>query len=177
MEWWLLRLTVKILAFLRLTVNFFSLRLTEIFKKIISILKGLKLIPIVVKHIYGLRTILGQDTSLQNNITVSTRDGKRQIGAGILFTDNTFTPNGLANEQSLVPSLVRRARNEKKKHWRAEKWPREKVGTRRARLQTVDIFQFSRLMTKLWAVLRLTVNPVETLFCCSLECCVCASRV
>ena len=32
MGWWLLRLTVKNLAFLRLTVNFFPLRLTETLK-------------------------------------------------------------------------------------------------------------------------------------------------
>ena len=30
MGWWLLRLTVKILAFLWLTVNLFPLRLTEV---------------------------------------------------------------------------------------------------------------------------------------------------
>ena len=35
MRRWLLRLTIKISAFLRLTVHFFPLRLTEIFKKLI----------------------------------------------------------------------------------------------------------------------------------------------
>ena len=37
MGWWLLRLTIKILAFLRLTVIFFPLQLTEFSKKLTSI--------------------------------------------------------------------------------------------------------------------------------------------
>ena len=42
MGWWLLRLTVKILAFLRPTVSFFALRLTEMLTINFHCFKNLK---------------------------------------------------------------------------------------------------------------------------------------
>ena len=58
MGWWFLQLTVKILAFLPLTVIFFLLRLTK--KLICIVFESLKLISLVVIHISGLWTILGR---------------------------------------------------------------------------------------------------------------------
>ena len=43
MGWWLLWLTANILAFLRLTVNFVPLRLTDVLKLISFVLKKLKI--------------------------------------------------------------------------------------------------------------------------------------
>ena len=48
MGWWLLRLTAKILAFLRLTVNLFPLRLTDVLKNNFHCVKKLKIFFIVV---------------------------------------------------------------------------------------------------------------------------------
>ena len=52
MRWWLLRLTVKMLDFLQLTVNFFPLWLTEILKINFHCLNKLKI------NLYCFQTLL-----------------------------------------------------------------------------------------------------------------------
>ena len=123
---WHLRLSAKILALLRLSANFFQLRLRF---SVLSVPRESRrkwkwVLVFTLKALY--LTCVRSHTSREiKKATISEFSTfLKQIQGTISFTVNSFSP--------YLPL-------------------------------TVKIFQFLRLSTKFWAVLRLSVNPIETL--------------
>ena len=71
MGWWLLRLSAKILALLRLLVNFFQLRLPKKLKINFSCFKKLNINKLIINHFFYLQSKIKVLESSWNEISYS----------------------------------------------------------------------------------------------------------